>query len=236
MLFIDKITEIFPFGRYVWYPIYLKWKGQKTVRDVIVLYGADAHKRLQPYLTQAGVTAPLQELALLAFKQEQIVELWGKPDQWVKIKAYPFTATTGTLGPKLREGDRQIPEGVYRIAYLNPNSGYHLSLKISYPNDFDQMMAQQDGRTNLGGDIFLHGKDKTVGCIPVGDEAIEEIFLLVSEVGIERVQVIIAPVNFRKGVARPDIPGLEWEQPLYEQIEQALKPFTPTTTVQAKFD
>jgi hypothetical protein len=216
----------FPLGRAWWYPTYVKFKGTRTVEDVVILYGPKARRRLQPDLAQAGILTWPPELAILAFKQAQVVEIWGKTGQfWTKIKAYPFTATSGVLGPKLREGDRQIPEGVYGIAYLNPNSGYHLALKISYPNAFDLAMAQQDGRANLGGDIFLHGKNKTVGCIPVGDEAIEEIFLLVATAGLERVQVIVAPVDFRKGLTTPEISAVTWTPQLYTQIMLALAPF-----------
>jgi hypothetical protein len=86
-------------------------------------------------------------------------------------------------------------------------------------------MAQKEGRTNLGGDIFFHGKAATVGCIPIGDKAIEELFLLVQDVGMKHVQVIIAPVDFRNGAMKPEISEIEWDKILYKQIEQALKPF-----------
>ena len=88
------------------------------------------------------------------------------------MRTFPFQGFSGTLGPKLREGDGQIPEGLYRIEYLNPNSSYHLSLKIDYPNAFDREKGRSDGRERLGYDIFIHGKSVTVGCIPIGDEAI----------------------------------------------------------------
>jgi hypothetical protein len=225
---IDKkvIVEKFPFARYIWYLIYHKLRGKRTVHDVSILYEKSARERLQPYLIHAGFDSTPKQIALLAFKQEQMVEVWGKSgNRWNKIKTYPFTATSGNPGPKLRQGDKQIPEGLYRITFLNPNSSYHLSLKIGYPNAFDKEMAQKDGRTNLGGDIFFHGKAATVGCIPVGDKAIEEVFLLVHDVGIRHVDVIIAPGDFRSGVTKPEISEIEWDKLLYEKIEQALEPF-----------
>ena len=97
-----------------------------------------------------------------------------------------------------------MPEGVYRIEYLNPNSSYHLSMKVDYPNAYDPAMAKRDGRTRLGGDIFIHGKDVSIGCVALGDRAIEELFTLVAETGTERVKVIIAPNDLR--VARRDHP------------------------------
>ena len=79
------------------------------------------------------------------------------------------------LGPKLREGDRQVPEGVYTIANMNPNSISHLSLALSYPNDFDRARAAEDGRADntLGGSIMIHGGSGSIGCMAVGDEAAE---------------------------------------------------------------
>ena len=69
--------------------------------------------------------------------------------------------------------DGQIPEGIYGIGYLNPNSSYYFSLKVTYPNASDRARAKADGRTNLGGDIMIHGQAVTIGCVPVGDDAID---------------------------------------------------------------
>ncbi len=199
---------------------------RRTERDVIAQYGADAKRRLQPHLTQAGFADFPKQLALLAFKEEQRVEVYGKQEQrWRYITAYPFTATSGALGPKLREGDGQIPEGLYRIEVLNPNSSYHLSLRVNYPNDFDRVMAERDGRTRLGGDIYLHGKNATVGCIPVGDAAIEDLFAFVYSAGLPQTFVIIAPRDFRKNPTRPELPDSVWGRLLYDMIELALEPF-----------
>jgi len=83
-----------------------------------------------------------KKLTILAFKNERLLEVWGYGDNhWRFIKSFNWTAYSGVLGPKLREGDRQIPEGIYGIEYLNPNSKFHLSMKVSYPNSFDREMA-----------------------------------------------------------------------------------------------
>ena len=134
-----------------------------------------------------------------------------------------MTAFSGTLGPKLREGDGQIPEGIYGIGYLNPNSSYYLSLKVTYPNASDRARAKVDGRTNLGGDIMIHGKAVTIGCVPVGDDAIEDIFYLASAVGIKNVLVVIAPYDMRKG-RKPELERspLKWYPNLCEEIHTAL--------------
>ena len=161
------------------------------------------------------------KLRILVFKNERSVEVHAPG--WKEPQIYPMTAFSGTLGPKLREGDGQIPEGVYGIEYLNPNSSYYLSLKVSYPNASDRRRAKADGRTNLGGDIMIHGKAVTIGCVPVGDDAIEDIFYLAASVGIKNVSVIIAPYDMRRG-RNPKLERspLAWYPDLCLEISTAL--------------
>lgn len=161
-------------------------------------------------------------LRILVFKNERRLEVHAPG--WKTPRVYLMTGFSGTLGPKLKEGDGQIPEGVYGIEYLNPNSSYYLSMKVSYPNDADRRRAKADGRTNLGGDIMIHGTNATVGCVPVGDDAIEDVFYLVNAVGITNVSVIIAPYDMRSG-RKPELEEspLQWYNALCDEIELALK-------------
>ena len=142
---------------------------------------------------------------------------------WINPVVYKMTAFSGKLGPKLKEGDRQIPEGIYCVEYMNPNSSYHLSFKVSYPNDFDKAMAAKEGRTNLGGDIMIHGSNATIGCVPIGDEGIEDVFYLVAKVGFKNVEIVIAPYDMRKG-RRPELEqsSLAWYPRLCDDIFAAL--------------
>ena len=161
------------------------------------------------------------KLRILVFKNERTVEVHAPG--WKAPRIYPMTAFSGTLGPKLREGDGQIPEGIYGIGYLNPNSSYYLSLKVTYPNASDRARAKADGRTNLGGDIMIHGKAATIGCVPVGDDSIEDIFYLASAVGIKNVSVVIAPYDMRKGrKSELERSQLKWYPNLCEEIHTAL--------------
>lgn len=163
------------------------------------------------------------KLRILVFKNERRLEVHALG--WKSPRVYPMTGFSGTLGPKLKEGDGQIPEGVYGIEYLNPNSSFYLSMKVSYPNDADRQRAKADGRTNLGGDIMIHGSNATVGCVPIGDDAIEDVFYLVNAVGIKNVSVIIAPYDMRKG-RKPELEKspLQWYDALCGEIELALGP------------
>lgn len=172
-----------------------------------------------------GDPAGFESVALVAVKNARTLELWArKPGAaWAKLRTYSFTAYSGALGPKLREGDGQIPEGVYGIEYLNPSSSYHLSMKVDYPNAFDRARALDDGRERLGGDIFIHGKDVTIGCIPIGDAAIEELFYFVATAGPKKTRVVIMPVDFRRDEAAPEIASIAWETDLYAAIRVELR-------------
>jgi murein L,D-transpeptidase YafK len=162
---------------------------------------------------------------LLAFKQERRMEVWGMGvGRWHLIATYRILAASGRPGPKLKEGDRQVPEGIYPITALNAASHYHLALKVGYPNTEDLQQAAIDGRTDLGGDIMIHGSEVSAGCLAMGDSAIEEIFALVDEVGIDNTQVLIAPHDMRRfpSVADPR----PWVLARYAEMAQVLQQFT----------
>ncbi len=197
--------------------------GKQSVAGRIEQFGPAVRGRLAPEFERIGVRYPSQEMLLVALKEERLLEVWvGAPLQ--HLKTYPILGASGTLGPKLREGDRQVPEGLYRIESLNPNSLYHLSLRVNYPNRFDKAKGQADGRGALGCDIMIHGRRCSIGCLAMGDEAAEELFVLAAEIDIKRVSLIISPVDFRKRelpVALSDLPA--WTPELYASIKQALE-------------
>ena len=216
----------FMYGRGMWFPLYLRIAGERTVADAVAQYGPAARARLAPHFARAHMAWPPKEIALLVFKRERRVALWARNGgAWTFIRDYPILAASGHAGPKLREGDYQVPEGVYRIAWLNPNSSYHLSMKVSYPNEFDRRMARADGRTRLGGDIFIHGNRVSIGCVAVGDIAIEELFTLVAATGVQRVRVIIAPNDLRTTGALLHDTAPQWSVQLYRTIAAALVEF-----------
>lgn len=117
-------------------------------------------------------------LFLRVFKQEDVIEAWVRPDnaeQYHLLRKYSVCQKSGTLGPKRREGDRQVPEGVYHIDRFNPNSLYHLSLGLNYPNASDRLRGDPSAP---GSDIFIHGDCVTVGCLPITDPLIEDLYAL----------------------------------------------------------
>lgn len=199
--------------------------GLKTVADRLLEYGPTARQRLKPEFVRAQVPYPPGQLVFAAFKQERLLELYAPDEtsQWRKVCSYPILKASGVLGPKLHEGDRQVPEGVYPIELLNPNSTHRVSLKIGYPNDFDQAQASMEGRTNLGSDIMIHGGSSSIGCIAMGDEVSENLFVLAADTGITNIMIVISPVDFRKGRTVPVSTNQPvWVANLYETIKAKL--------------
>lgn len=113
-------------------------------------------------------------ILLVAFKDLDKLELYAKKasdSSYKRIQTYPVCARSGILGPKKKEGDKQVPEGFYSINRFNPKSLFYLSLGLNYPNNYDTAQGY------TGSDIFIHGKCQTVGCLPMTDDLIKEIYL-----------------------------------------------------------
>ncbi|WP_420135040.1 L,D-transpeptidase family protein [Rhodopseudomonas sp.] len=146
------------------------------------------------------------------FKQEAELEVWKQDRSGVfqLLKTYPICRWSGDLGPKIREGDRQAPEGFYSIspAQMNPQSAYYLSFNTGYPNAFDKSL----GRT--GSQLMVHGDCSSRGCYAMTDEQIAEIYALGREsfFGGQRAFQLQAypfkmtPVNFAKHRNNPNMP------------------------------
>lgn len=208
--------------------VFFNLKEKQTIETVLKKYSSKVKVSLKNNFEINSITFDDFEMAILAFKKEQVVELYvrkNETDNWKLLKKYPFTAFSGTMGPKLKNGDKQIPEGIYKMEYLNPNSSYHLSIKVNYPNTFDKEKANLEQRTDLGGDIMIHGKSVTIGCIPVGDDTIEEIFVLASKAKNVNFPIIIAPHDFRTNKLFPQIETISWEKELYTSISKELANF-----------
>ena len=132
---------------------------------------------LQKTLKENKLNSPPYQLYIRIFKQEKIIEIWASDNYHYKlIRTYAFSARSGKPGPKQKEGDLQIPEGFYHLTNFNPESKFHLSLKINYPNQADTIRNKKE--KNPGGDIYIHGGNETVGCIPIGDSTISELYWL----------------------------------------------------------
>lgn len=200
-----------------------KLRGKATVSDRLVQFGPGAQQRWEPYFKTKQLTYPPRKLLFLGLKQEKLLQVYaaGTTGKLQLVRTLPVQKASGNIGPKLREGDYQVPEGFYRIESLNPNSAFHLSLRVNYPNDADRTQAAKEGRTNLGGDIMIHGSNVSVGCLAMGDEAAEDLFVLAALTGPENIEVILSPVDFRERSVPVDAMRPPWVTQLYSQIKKA---------------
>lgn len=154
---------------------------------------------LQKQFAAKGLAWPAKEIYLRSFKYDGQLEVWvrNNTEETFKLfKTYKICALAGTLGPKRQEGDYQVPEGFYCINQFKPNSNFHLSLGLNYPNASDKILSDQN---NPGGSIFIHGNCVTVGCIPIQDEQIEELYVIATMArnsGQDFIPVHIFPVKF----------------------------------------
>lgn len=127
---------------------------------------------------KAGVAYPPARVLLRIFKLDDVVELWVRPrgrKEYVHLKDYRVCARSGVPGPKRRRGDLQVPEGFYRVSGFNPASNFLLSMRVDYPNRSDRIRGHP---RHPGGDIFIHGDCVTIGCVPITDRWIEELYLI----------------------------------------------------------
>ncbi len=144
----------------------------ETYISLEALFDTPLKKRLKRLGVSEG--APLY---VRIFKKEAVLELWvEKEGRYVPLKFYRICAYSGKLGPKLKEGDKQAPEGFYRVypRQLNPKSRFHLAFNLGYPNAYDRA----HGRT--GSYLMVHGDCVSVGCYAMTDEKIEEIYAMVA--------------------------------------------------------
>lgn len=128
-------------------------------------------------LTEAGISSNELNLLIVTYKEEGILRIYGKrksESTYSKLTDYSICSKSGQLGPKRKMGDQQVPEGFYHIDRFNPSSSFYLSLGINYPNLADK---KKTTASNPGGDIFIHGSCVTIGCLPMTDDKIKEIYL-----------------------------------------------------------
>lgn len=199
---------------------------------------ADLRRRVQPILsaTLAERDTPLGSPALLrAFKESGELELWlANADGWQLFRTYAVAAQSGGPGPKLREGDLQVPEGIYgvRADALNPASTFHLSFNIGYPNEEDR----QQGRT--GSFIMIHGGAASVGCLAMTDAWIEEIYAIV-EAALQAGQAVVpvhlfpfrmSPERLRATAVSPWHDFWTGLRPLHDQLPPHQWPSTSTSS------
>ena len=138
---------------------------------------ADKEKTVSKMLVSHSISREKLQIYLRAFKTEKIVEVWAKnisDSVFIPVAEIPICEISGTIGPKRRVRDLQVPEGFYRISDMNPFSKYYLSLQINYPNASDSIRGVKG---HLGNLIFVHGECVSSGCIAITNDRIKELYV-----------------------------------------------------------
>ncbi len=183
---------------------------------------------LQEELNQGGFASGAS-LFIRVFKTERVLEVWlKKSGRFALFKMYPICAYSGDLGPKLREGDRQSPEGFYRIGpkQLHPGSRFHRAFNLGYPNAYDR----SHGRT--GSFLMVHGNCVSIGCYAMTDPGIDQIYQLAEAAlanGQSAFQVHIFPFRFDAPYA-PRFDGHRWAS-FWDNLREGYALFEQTRRV-----
>ncbi len=159
------------------------------------------------------------------FKQEAELEVWkqDRKGRFALLKTYPICRWSGDLGPKVREGDRQAPEGFYAItpAQMNPQSAYYLSFNTGYPNAYDRSLG------HTGSELMVHGDCSSRGCYAMTDEQIAEIYSLGREsffggqksFQFQAYPFKMTPVNMARHRNNPNMPFWKMIKEGYDHFE-----------------
>lgn len=191
---------------------------------------AAAAERLAPVeasFRDAGAVWPPAGVHLRGFKTEGVVELWAaskRGEPWVLVRSFAICARSGDLGPKREQGDLQVPEGFYSVSLFNPRSAYHLSLGVSYPNAADRFHSRG---TDPGSAIMVHGNCVTIGCLPLEDGPIEDLYLaavMARDAGQKTIPIHLFPCRLDQESCQATLTTLAAERPDLATFWAGLRP------------
>lgn len=181
---------------------------------------------LQTEFEAKGMQWPAKYMYIRSFKLDSKLEVWVKNDAskpYRRFKTYNVCALAGSFGPKRLEGDYQVPEGFYYINEFKPNSNYHLALGVNYPNASDRILSDPK---KPGGDIFVHGSCVTVGCIPLTDPVIEELYVLAASTraaGQDFIPIHVFPIMFKNDKSKGLLDKYLENRPDYKPLANRLE-------------
>ncbi|MBK9753547.1 MAG: hypothetical protein IPO88_08575 [Nannocystis sp.] len=199
---------------------------------------ADRLAAVETSFRDVGAAWPPRGVYIRGFKTEGQVELWAataKPDEaWVLVRRFEVCAASGALGPKRRMGDLQVPEGFYHVSLFNPVSDFHLSLGVSYPNAADRFHSRGHAPGNA---IMVHGNCVTIGCLPLQDGPIEDLYLaamMARDAGQQTIPIHIFPCRLDEQSCQDQLATLAATRPDLADFWAGLRPgydaFTDTGT------
>lgn len=238
-----KVLDTVSLAKWNYLPAKAFKKQQLSFENVQKTYDSNL-KQVQQLLSLKGIHSFDLDFYLRAFKEESILELWVKPKdktEYILISSYHFFQGISRLGPKERQGDHQVPEGIYAIDYFNPQSLFNISLCINYPNAADAI--RNAGERDMGSAICIHGNEASVGCLAITDLRIPNVYILGVEAidkGQKQIPIHIFPARLtneklaeleKRYAGNTDCINL-WRslQPLYTYFEKEQQLPTITTT------
>jgi murein L,D-transpeptidase YafK len=196
--------------------------------EISLATNAKANQPVPPKLIAAMVEKDMDlqsPILVRLFKQEAELEVWkqDRSGRFALLKTYPICRWSGDLGPKVREGDRQAPEGFYSITpgQMNPQSAYYLSFNTGYPNAYDQALG------HTGSQLMVHGDCSSRGCYAMTDEQIMEIYALGREsffggqkaFQFQAYPFRMTPINMAKHRNNPNMPFWKMIKEGYDHFE-----------------
>ena len=197
-----------------------------TVAAVVQTYGKAARTKLRAAFQAADVQYPPKSSTWVALKAEKVLYVFAhdRKGKMRRVLTFPVIGASGSAGPKLKEGDKQVPEGFYKLTRFRPHLVAHIGLEIDYPNAEDRRHAQAQRRHNLGNDILIHGSRWSTGCLAMENEPIEQLFVLAYDSGISSINLIFAPCNLSAKNPTVDFGKQpDWLPALYERLRKALE-------------
>lgn len=202
-----------------------------TVAQALKKFGPDARQGILKRFQSVGAVYPPKGTTWISLKNEKLLLIFarGEDGKWKQVVGYPVVSSSGELGPKLKEGDLQVPEGFYKTTALDART--HLCLWVDYPNSADQVRARLDHRTKLGGNIQIHEGVHSTGCVVIDHDAMAELFVLAHDTGCQNIDLIMAPCNLV--VKNPDVDFAKqpkWLPKLYKDLKKALAGFPIAAT------
>ncbi|MBS1991927.1 MAG: hypothetical protein JSS83_15500 [Cyanobacteria bacterium SZAS LIN-3] len=194
-----------------------------TVTQALKKYGPQARDRIVGRFSRVQAPYPPKRTTWVCLKDERQLLVFARNARgdWKQIASYPLVSWSGVIGPKLKEGDLQMPEGFYKPTGLDAFT--HLSLWVNYPNASDRRNARLEHRTALGGSIQIHEGVYSTGCAVIDHDAMSELFVLAHDVGCEKIDLIFAPCNLAAKTPLVDFSRQpKWLPHLYKDLKAAL--------------
>ncbi len=196
--------------------------------EALQVLAPPVRKKLQTLFKTRNLAYPPGSLTLVGLKEEKklLVYAADRGGRQTLILTYPIIGLSGLSGPKLKEGDKQVPEGLYEINGFRTDVIAYMALKVAYPNAEDRLHAREEKRSNLGGDILIHGSRWSTGCLAMGNPAIEELFVLVADTGEKKARLVLCPCNLLQRKPQIDYKKHSaWVAALHRRLTEELRKY-----------